>query len=299
MERQNRIIVPTAVPSYTEKELLVKFNKLKSQYDKKVVVNDGPYDDEYMKEQDLKSTMENFNFMVTGKLSELRGIKENIMKLTTYKKDLGEILISMRKTEKNYVDVYQKSVLCSGELLLETPKIYVPQLLSGDLRGKPDDKDMVIDPVHIRGQLFTIKPEYINSLCDIYEKVDDKIENETLKMKKITDFLDIYKKTIESCDTHKKVLSKYNCTICFENEVKMCIQPCGHTFCTSCTEKLTTRCFACNGAVTAKVKMYLLGKDDDDDEVATTGTRGNGDVQPANNGLGLVGQLLGFGQRIV
>ena len=85
----------------------------------------------------------------------------------------------------------------------------------------------------------------------------------------------------------------------------MCIQPCGHTFCASCTEKITNRCFACNGTVTAKMKMYLLGKDDGDDDEAVPDTAG-GEVQPANDrnyptrnaGIGLVGQLMGLGQRI-
>jgi len=306
MERNDRIIVPFTLPCCTEEETLIKFNELKAQYEKNSVVNNIHYDEEYLKEQDLKGTMENFNFIITKKLGELKEINHRLLKLINYKKDLGEILTSMRKTEKIYINLHQTSVICGGELGLEPPQNNIQELLSGDLRGKLDDKDMIVDPLKLRGQLFSIKSEYMNSLCDIYEKVNVKVDEETFKMKKITDFIDLYKKTIISCDTNKKILSKYNCTICYENEVTMCIQPCGHTFCVSCTEKITNRCFVCSGSVSSKFKMYVLGKDDDE-AVQPSGTRGNGEFEPANdrnyptrnnNAVGLVGQLTGSGQLI-
>ena len=281
MERQNRIIVPTVVPCYNETEMVLKFNKLRSNYEKKGVEHNMElFDEEYLKEQDLRTTMENFNTLVERKIGELKTIRDRLVKLTDYKKSVGEILIDMRKTEKKYITRYETLALCGCDLELEAPKhnILHYQLSSVDLRRTPDDKDMVVDPIKLREQLFSIKSKYINSLCDIYEKVDDRIECETLKMKKITDFLDLYKKTIDACDTHKKVLSKYNCTVCYENEVKMCIQPCGHTFCVGCTEKIATRCFVCNGNVTAKIKIYLLGKDDDEVDASNT----LADIVPAN-----------------
>lgn len=300
MERQNRIIVPTVVPCYNETETVLKFNKLKSNYEKKAVEHNMElFDEEYLKEQDLRTTMENFNVLVERKMGELKTIRDRLVKLTDYKKALGEILIDMRKTDEKYINTYETIALCRDDLTLEAPKRQVIHYRY--LSGTPDDKDMVLDPIKLREQLFSIKSEYVNSLCDIYEKVDDRIECETLKMKKITDFLDLYKKTIDACDTHKKVLSKYNCTVCYENEVKMCIQPCGHTFCVGCTEKITTRCFVCNGNVTAKIKIYLLGKEEEEDN-SPTDTRGiapaNDVVYPRaerNNGTGLIGQLVGWG----
>lgn len=287
---------------HNETDMMVKFNELKSNYEKKAVEHNMElFDEECLKEQDLRTTMEKFNALVEGKMGELKTIRDRLVKLTDYKKALGEILIDMRKTEEKYITTYETIALCSGDLALKAPKhhIFHYRSLSGDLRGTLDGKDMVLDLIKLRKQLFSIKSEYVESLYDIYEKVDDRIECETLKMKKITDFLDLYKKTIDACDTHKKVLSKYNCTICYENEVKMCIQPCGHTFCVGCTEKITTRCFVCNGNVTAKIKIYLLGKEEE--ENSPTDTRGvepDNAIDPRarrNNGTGLVGQLLGMG----
>jgi hypothetical protein len=294
----NRILRQAAIPEhYEEEEMIYKFNKLKSQYENNSIDHNMKYDDEYIKEQDLKCTMTNFNYMVETKLIKLREIKENLTNLSNYKKDLGDILINMKKNEMKYVDVYQTNILCINELKLERPtQLSYEALLSGDLRKSPPENEMKLDPIKLRGQLFSIKSEYVDSLCDIYEKIDEKIENETINMKKITDFLDIYKKTIDSCDTHKTKLSKYNCTICYDNEVKMCLLPCGHTFCKSCTEKVSTRCFTCNGNVTGKTRIFLLGKDDDEEVISPTGE----DPEPANQefqnlgiGQGLIGRLLG------
>jgi len=277
MERQNRIIVPAIVPCYNETEMMAKFNKLKEEYENKAI-EPYEYDEEYLKEQDFRKTIENFNTMVTAKLGELKTINERVTKLTKYKNKLEEIFKNIRKTEKSYIDLYKVNVLCIDDLRLETPMCSVSDLLSGDLGI---DQENTYDPILLRERIFSIKPEYLKSLCDVYEKIEAKIESETFRMKNITDFLDLYKKTIDTCDTHKKTLSKYCCTVCYENEVKMCIQPCGHTFCVSCTEKLTTRCFACNGAVTAKIKMYLLGKDDDEVDASNT----LADIVPANTNL--------------
>jgi hypothetical protein len=250
-----------SIIDYNATEMMAKFNKLKEKYESNAI-EPYEYGEEYLKEQDFRKTIENLNTMVTAKLGELKTINERVTKLTKYKNKLEEIFKNIRKTEKSYIDLYKVKVLCIDDLRLEKPRCSISELMSSDLGI--DQETAIIYPTLLRERIFSIKSEYLNSLCDVYEKIEAKIENETCKMKNITDFLDLYKKTIDTCDTHKKTLGKYCCTICYENEVKMCIQPCGHTFCVSCAEKLTTRCFACNGAVTAKIKMYLLGKDDDD-----------------------------------
>ena len=54
------------------------------------------------------------------------------------------------------------------------------------------------------------------------------------------------------------MFSKYNCTICYENEVNVCFIPCGHTFCKGCGEKANRKCFICNGTVDATKPIYLI-----------------------------------------
>jgi hypothetical protein len=67
-----------------------------------------------------------------------------------------------------------------------------------------------------------------------------------LRKKRIQDYLnelkDVVKNSIEkeNIDELKKELQ---CGICFENNIKYCINPCEHTFCESCTKKLNRTCF--------------------------------------------------------
>ena len=73
----------------------------------------------------------------------------------------------------------------------------------------------------------------------------------------------------------KQILNRFKCTICFENEVKICVTPCGHTFCNNCSKKLDKKCFACNGSVRGKTTLFFLGKEEEDDGPTTPDT-----VQP-------------------
>jgi len=215
-----------SIINYNATEMMAKFNKLKEEYENKAIEL-FECDEEYLKEQDFKKTIENLNTMVTAKLGELKTIKERVTKLTKYKNKMEEIFKNIRKTEKSYIDLYKVNVLCIDDLRLEKPMCSISELMSSDLGI--DQETAIIYPTLLRERIFSIKSEYLNSLCDVYEKIEAKIESETFRMKNITDFLDLYKKTIDTCDTHKKTLSKYCCTVCYENEVKMCIQPCGHT----------------------------------------------------------------------
>ena len=56
------------------------------------------------------------------------------------------------------------------------------------------------------------------------------------------------------------VNNSLNCTICFQNEIAVCINPCGHTFCIQCSNKLKKKCFICNSDCKSKIKIFISGK---------------------------------------
>jgi hypothetical protein len=46
------------------------------------------------------------------------------------------------------------------------------------------------------------------------------------------------------------------CTICFNNTISHCCNPCGHTYCFDCINK-TNNCYICRGNIRNKIKLYL------------------------------------------
>lgn len=252
---------------HCDPEILSKFNRLKKNYENNVLENT------IMSENDIcngemKETMQNFNHLIKVKINELKKIREEVTRLATYRDEIIDILKDMQIAEKKYVTIYQKNVLNTADLKLPSPKFEsIYKLLSGDTRGNVSQSDK-LDPTIIKLELFTMKEEYIHTMCDICEKIEDKIAIEAIKINKITEYINVYKSTIISLGFDKKISNKYNCTICYENEVKVCFMPCGHTFCKGCSEKANRKCFACSGTVIETKTIYLLGNDDihDDDE---------------------------------
>lgn len=47
------------------------------------------------------------------------------------------------------------------------------------------------------------------------------------------------------------------CTICLNEPVAFCMNPCGHTYCLSCVRRQTGNCFVCRTPVKEKVKIYF------------------------------------------
>ena len=48
------------------------------------------------------------------------------------------------------------------------------------------------------------------------------------------------------------------CNICWEGEIKECISPCGHTFCSGCLDKLNDRaCPTCRQTIEKRIRLFL------------------------------------------
>lgn len=249
-----------------DESVMSKFEMLKRRYDRGILEQNVAYAEENKKEYDLKITLHEFNHMVRGKLAELKHHRETMMNLTDYRNEITEIIKAMKKTHDNYTDIYTKNVLCSNDLKLERPEYGSSrQLLSGDLRGDKElSKDIHDKNLHlIKHGLYMMNNNYLDSMYDICAKIDDKVAEITMKIELINGFIKIQKDTLDILDIDKTQLSKYKCTICYDNEVQICFMPCGHTFCKPCGDKVKTSCFYCNSKVTGKTPIYLLAKETD------------------------------------
>ena len=250
------------------KEILSRFEYLKAQYEKESMgkTNESSAE-EAMLEENIKSNVVSVSYMVKTKMEDLKETNNKIIQLTEYKQAIIEILMETNKTQDKYITLFEKNKLMGAELQLEPPAHRdLLQLLSRDLRGDQIVNN-AMDMERLKNYLFVTKNNYQKSMFDICERIDEKIIDETAKLALINDCIGLYKRTLSSFETDKKIFNKYKCTICYEKEVSMCMIPCGHTFCKDCSEKATKKCFACNGEVTSRTNIYLLGKDEEDEPI--------------------------------
>ena len=228
--------------------------------------------EEKMAEYDIKETMTNFNDLLKTKMIEMKYIKGNIDKFTEYREGIIEVMKDMQSMEAKYMKlcntkIYDKNGQDIIATKLEPPSVagFISQL-SCDVRGDLNSADVIV-PHLIQKQLFTVNKLYTDSLCKAYCMIDEKLTEEIAKMSNINEFITVYKDTMRTIDINKELCNKYNCTICYENEVNVCFVPCGHTFCRGCSKRANNKCFICKGVVTDTKTIFLLGGTGEADEV--------------------------------
>lgn len=121
----------------------------------------------------------------------------------------------------------------------------------------------------------------IGKLCDefiINHKINISLDNlnsqinihlEELSNEKINNYNKalIFKKLVLNCikfDSKKNY--KNICTICLSNKINVCLNACGHTFCSSCTDMMNNKCGLCRSTILSKIKIFI---DDNDDTFCT------------------------------
>lgn len=231
--------------------------------------------EEKMAEHDIKETMTNFNDLLKIKMNEMKDIRANIENFTKFRDGIIEVLKDMQSMEAKYMKLRSMKIHDENrhdfiDTKLESPSVagFVSQL-SCDIRGDLNSAD-VINPYLIQKQLFTVNILYTDSLCKAYCMIDQKLNEEISKMSKVNEFITVYKDTMKTFDINKELCNKYNCTICYENEVKVCFIPCGHTFCQGCSKRANDKCFICKGVITDRKTIFLLGGTGDADEVQSS-----------------------------
>ena len=118
---------------------------------------------------------------------------------------------------------------------------------------------------------------------NIDEKIFELHNNLTNNRCKISDF----KKLVLKCIGDDKI--SYNmCNICVKNKINICINPCGHTFCSSCIQKMHSKCGMCRSKIDSTIKIYIDNDDDDDNNANhIEDTNSNEGIASAN----LIGDL--------
>ena len=61
---------------------------------------------------------------------------------------------------------------------------------------------------------------------------------------------------IELEEKNKIINESNKCTICFNNTISHCCNPCGHTYCSDCIDK-TNNCYICRAIIHNNIKLFF------------------------------------------
>lgn len=131
-------------------------------------------------------------------------------------------------------------------------------------------KTQISDIKHklIISQNILLKNENKTNIRDFETSIDEKIIDLNNRLTNNNNRLSNFKKLVMKCMGNEKI--DYNmCNVCVTNKINICINPCGHTFCSVCVEKMNSKCGMCRGKIDAKIKMYIENDDKDDDEIVS------------------------------
>ena len=89
---------------------------------------------------------------------------------------------------------------------------------------------------------------------------DKKIEIEKYEAKKmhLIEEIKLLKAVISTNDVNEQNTNSLKCFICTDNNIECCVNPCGHTFCSSCASKNTTqKCYMCRKTIISTTKLFF------------------------------------------
>lgn len=221
----------------TYKIMMSKFNRLNEQYNQK---NKTLYNNILDSDIDnmLNFNEQNVSQMINDIINEIDIIHKNIDTLNKkineyngYKKDCEETINFLTKFFKSHTNLISK--------IERYPNL---------------QNDLSLDN--------GIKIELKLKLENLLENIIDHIENIESEIKKHNDKINIFKKFILKCINIDNKNYHNICTICLSNKINICLNSCGHTFCSSCVDKMNDKCGMCRSSIISKIKMFIECNDE-------------------------------------
>jgi hypothetical protein len=164
---------------------------------------------------------------------------------------LKDMEFQIRQTETQIEDIQQMF----RDISVIRKKLECEIILSNTMTNN-EDTDILTD----------MGNKYIDKLCILQtDLLDDKKKYlKTLEEKKLLieenlnalrNFILLGVKEIVNTEVAKQKL--HLCPICFTNEVDICLEPCGHTICSSCSDKVNHSCMVCRKHIEKKIRLYF------------------------------------------
>jgi len=264
----NEIILPSDLkPLYTRdtkdwhKIMMERYNKMSEEYKNNDLCD-------FEKDTHIESTDNILTFEDADVFIFITKAKIEMAKI----KKINNSIITQIEEYETFKDEIEKfnNIVKQAEKIYETlsKKIQITNI---------KNKLIISDNILLQNENKINIEEFEKNIDDKIFELNNKLNN---NRNKILDF----KKLILKCIGDEKF--SYNmCNICVKNKINKCINPCGHTFCSSCLEKMGSKCGMCRSKIQSSIKMYI--DNDDDNEIHDEDINSNEGIASAN----LIGDL--------
>jgi hypothetical protein len=223
-------------------EMTARFNKLNEEYNKQAQKEFDKQNVDVDNEDDTNTISEDilnfdedqcFNMIKKAKedIKTIKEINKNLNnKIDEYvkcKKDCDTLIESIKNISEEYYKISTQSQLLSVTNKIPIKRQVIDTECSSNISKLNDDIKLKI------------------------EELEDLISDNN---KKIYDF----KKLIKICIDDDDAKNENNvCKVCFEDKIDTCLNPCGHTFCLKCVDRMRNKCGMCRAGIKSKIKMFM------------------------------------------
>jgi hypothetical protein len=225
--------------SYQNK-LMSHFQKLNSQYNKMIET------------QITNNTEDKLNFKEDDVFYMIKKAREEIKNIIKENNELTNTLNEYKSSLKELYDIIElcKNISAKYYKLSSTTQPY-------NVLNKLCIKQHFI-PNEIEDSVI----KFENDLKVEIDEFTKKIKN---NKKKISDFNKLVSESLnEDNDSTSKRVNM--CSVCTTHKINICLNPCGHTFCSKCVSKMDSTCGMCRSHYQTKIKLFISDMDDTSDE---------------------------------
>lgn len=123
-----------------------------------------------------------------------------------------------------------------------------------------------LDKLHARAPFVTALPQNDSypALLEAYEQYmmqtfrDSQIEDTYRELAETYKRWNIMREiiSVQMATTHTSA-TEPTCSICLNDSISYAVVPCGHTFCSPCSRKMSMSCYICRGTIREKLKLYF------------------------------------------
>ena len=225
------------------KDMMARYKKLSVEFENNIIPSQDKLKIDNIEEYLTFDEADVFDFFTKAK-SEMDKIKKN--------NDIISDKIKKYETFKQDIAMFKELVKQGNEIYDNLSKN--TQIL--DIENK-----LIIS------QNILLQHENKLNIENFEESIDEKIYELNNKFMHNNNKLSDFKKLVLKCMVNENI--NYNiCNVCVTNKINICINPCGHTFCSVCVEKMGIKCGMCRGKIETKIKMYIENDDNDEkDEI--------------------------------